>query len=67
MSSLRNAGRRGDPLGRRLGHGIFGNMFSRSGRRARRRHASGRGGREGVLCGYLDIFCRLRCSGSASD
>jgi hypothetical protein len=31
-----------------------------------RRAASPAGGRESVLCEYLDIFCRLRCSDSAS-
>src|SRR6266478_9478235 len=34
MSSLRNAGRRGNRTDRCLGRGIFGNMPSRSGRRA---------------------------------
>src|SRR5258707_7630659 len=34
MSSLRNARRRGNRGDRRLGRGIFGNMPSRSGRRA---------------------------------
>jgi hypothetical protein len=33
----------------------------------RRRHPSCQGGRKGVLCGYLNVLCRLRCSGSVLD